>query len=86
VFTFRMVLAGGSPAEPPQFVSSEPRWEVGMNVGMNVRVGAELKYRITRSDFNASARQDGPQARRAREAPGRARDRSRWRARLCQPT
>jgi hypothetical protein len=32
MFTFKMVLADGSPAEPPQFVSSEPNWKVGDGV------------------------------------------------------
>ena len=49
MFTFKMVLADGSPADPPQFVSSEPRWDVGMRV----MVGDEYKYCITRSEYDA---------------------------------
>ena len=48
VLTFKMVLADGSPANPPQFVSSEPRWDVGMRV----MVGAEYKYRIAAIDYD----------------------------------
>ena len=48
MFTFKMVLADGSPADPPQFVSSVPNWKVG-DVAM-IRPG--FKYRIVRIDHN----------------------------------
>jgi hypothetical protein len=42
MFTFAMRLADGSPVNPPTFTSSEPNWRVGDDV----RVGADVRFRI----------------------------------------
>jgi hypothetical protein len=42
MFSFSMVLADGAPADPPTFVSAIPNWRVGDDV----RIGAEVRYRI----------------------------------------
>jgi hypothetical protein len=41
-FSFEMILANGAPADPPTFVSAIPNW----GVGDDVRIGAEVRYRI----------------------------------------
>jgi hypothetical protein len=43
MFTFKMRLLDGSPADPPQFVSSQPTWRVGDPV----RIGADVRFTIT---------------------------------------
>jgi hypothetical protein len=43
MFTFQMRLADGTPADPPQFVSSEPNWRTGDPV----RIGADVRFTIT---------------------------------------
>jgi hypothetical protein len=43
VFTFKTRLLDGTPAEPAQFVSSEPNWRIGDQV----RIGADVRYTIT---------------------------------------
>lgn len=43
MFIFRLRLLDGSPADPPQFMSSEPNWRVGDPV----RIGADVRYTIT---------------------------------------
>jgi hypothetical protein len=48
MFSFRMVLADGSPADPPQFVSAVPTW----NVGDRVVVCAQPRYRITATEYD----------------------------------
>jgi hypothetical protein len=32
MFTFRLILEDGTPADPPRFASSEPNWRVGETV------------------------------------------------------
>jgi hypothetical protein len=46
MFKYRMVHTDGTPADPPQFVSAIPDWRVGDDV----RVGAEVRYRIVGID------------------------------------
>jgi hypothetical protein len=46
-------LADRSPAEPPQFVSSEPRWDVGMPV--MIRPG--FMYRIVETSYDPEREQ-----------------------------
>jgi hypothetical protein len=41
VFTFHMILTDGTPADPPQFVSSEPNWKAGDHI--LIRPGQELR-------------------------------------------
>jgi hypothetical protein len=43
VFTFKMRLLDGTPADPPTFTSSEPNWRIGDPV----RIGADVRYTIT---------------------------------------
>jgi hypothetical protein len=43
MFTFRMQLLDGTPADPPQLVSAVPNW----SVGDPVRVGADVRFTIT---------------------------------------
>jgi hypothetical protein len=42
MFTFRMILSDGTPADPPTFLSSEPNWHAGEKVMVTPR----LAYRI----------------------------------------
>jgi hypothetical protein len=44
-----MVLADGTPADPPTFVSSVPNW----NVGDKVIVGATARFVITATEYDA---------------------------------
>jgi hypothetical protein len=48
VFTFKMRLLDGSPADPPQFVSAVPDW----HVGDAVRIGAEHRFTITGMSYD----------------------------------
>jgi hypothetical protein len=48
MFTFRMVLADGTPADPPQFRSAVPNW----SVGDAVMVGATRRYRIVATEYD----------------------------------
>ena len=43
-----MVLADGTPAEPPVFVSAVPNWRVGDEV----IVGNAPRYRIVATDYD----------------------------------
>ncbi len=42
MFTFRLILRDGAPADPPLFVSSVPNW----NVGDTLIVTPSVVYRI----------------------------------------
>jgi hypothetical protein len=48
MFTFAMRLLDGSPADPPQFVSAVPNWQVGDPV----RIGTEHRYTITGMSYD----------------------------------
>jgi hypothetical protein len=43
-----MRLLDGTPADPPQFLSSEPNWRIGDAV----RIGAAVRYTITGTSYD----------------------------------